>query len=265
MNLKLRKMKLNFKTLLLVVLFFGLYYIIDDLYFRSFRTFINTYINQIGISHTISYLVFGIPLFAGLLFIHPFKDVFNSLGLNGSIKKALIFTILSTLPMLIGFALLFKFNAEVSLNSILISVICAAFFEELYFRGFLFGQLYRYTKLGFIPSVIAGALLFAFVHLYQSQELMELIGIFITTFLGALLFAWLYAEWNNNIWVPIFLHFFMNLFWTLFSAGENALGGYYSNIFRIMTIILVIIITVVYKRKMNIPLEVTKNTIWMKK
>jgi hypothetical protein len=56
----------------------------------------------------------------------------------------------------------------------------------------------------------------------------------------------------------------MNLSWGLFSAGENALGGLYSNVFRIATIALIIILTVVYKRKSNKKFVVNKNTLWMK-
>jgi len=57
----------------------------------------------------------------------------------------------------------------------------------------------------------------------------------------------------------------MNLFFELFSAGENALGGLYMNIFRVLTILLIILITVVYKRKKGIKLEINKGTLWMKK
>ena len=133
------------------------------------------------------------------------------------------------------------------------------------FRGFLFGQLFKKTKLGFVPSVFFGALFFGLIHLYQSTELAELVGIFLITFLGGILFSWAYAEWNYNIWVPIFIHMLMNLSFELFSAGENALGGIYINIFRTMSIILIIAITVIYKKRKKIRLEINKNTIWIKK
>ncbi|MEH6537673.1 MAG: CPBP family intramembrane glutamic endopeptidase [Psychroserpens sp.] len=253
------------KFIVSVLLIFTCYFIIDDMYFNDFRSFINQYINQKGISHIISYLVFGTPLIIGTLLIHRFKNFFGSLGLNSSISKGFLIPLLWTIPMLIGYASLFSFNSEVTLNQILFSGIAAAFFEEVYFRGFLFGQLYRYTKLGFIPSVIAGALLFAIIHLYQSQEFSELLGIFLVTFVGALLFAWLYIEWKNNIWIPIFLHFFMNIFWLFFSVGDNALGGVYANVIRTLTVVLVIVSTIIYKRRKGIPLEINKRTLWLKK
>ncbi len=253
------------KTIVLTVVAFGSYFVLDDLFFSSSRAFINKFINQVGVSHIITYLLFGIPLFIGILWLHDFKKFLSSLGLNGSIVRGMVFPLICTLPMLIGYAAVFKFNSEITLSQILISAAAAAFFEELYFRGFLFGQLYRFTKFGFIPAVIAGAILFALVHLYQSQELATLIGIFLTTFLGAILFAWVYVEWNHNIWIPIFLHFFMNLFWMLFSAGENAFGGIYANIFRVLTIVLAIVLTILYKKKKGIGFEIHSGTIWMKK
>ncbi|MBK6266088.1 CPBP family intramembrane metalloprotease [Marivirga sp. S37H4] len=255
----------SLRVLWITLLSFAIYFVLDDLYFHSLRKWINEYINQIGVSHIITYSVFGIPLLLGSLLIHHFRNLLSSLGLNGSLAKGFLFPLLCTLPMLIGYAIVFEFNPEINLSLILISAVSAAFFEELYFRGFLFGQLYRFTQLGFLPSILLGAIVFALIHLYQSQDPLTLLGIFLTTFLGAILFAWLYAEWNFNIWIPIFLHLFMNLFWMMFSAGENALGGVYSNVFRILTIVLAIVLTILYKRKKGMKLEVTKSTLWMKK
>jgi hypothetical protein len=166
--------------------------------------------------------------------------------------------------MFIGFSICFNYNRDLTTDEILISGVAAAFFEEFIFRGFLFGQLFRYTKLGFIPSILLGAVLFAAMHLYQSNDPLTLIGIFSTTFMGAVLFSWLYVEWNYNLWISIFLHFFMNLAWMIFAVSDNAFGGIYANVFRILTIALAIILTLVYKRKKQIPLNITKENIWMK-
>ena len=244
---------------------FGVYFVLDDIFFNGLRSIINDLVGQMGISHNLTYLLTGIPLFFGIGLIHKKANLFSSLGFTGSLAKGFLFSLYGTLPMLFGYAIVFDFNETIGLNMLLISAIAAAFFEEVYFRGFLFGQLYRFTRLGFIPSVILGALLFGIIHLYQSQDLFTAIGIFITTFVGALLFAWVYVEWSNNIWVPIFIHFFMNLNWMLFTAGDNALGGFYANLFRSISILLIIFSTIFIKRKMGIPLTVTTKTIWMKK
>ena len=67
--------------------------------------------------------------------------------------------------------------------------------------------------------------------------------------MGAGWFAWLFIEWKENLWIPIFLHIFMNLSWVLFEVDNNALGGYVTNIFRIITIALTVIITIIYNKR----------------
>lgn len=166
--------------------------------------------------------------------------------------------------MLAAYSLKFSLNKELSLQTIIINTISSAFFEEVIFRAFLFGILYRFTRLGFLSSVFLGSLLFGLAHLYQSDDVNELIGIFSITFLGSVLFSWIYAEWNFNLWTVIFLHCLMNLYWLIFDVDTNALGGTYANIFRFLTVFLSIFITIIYKRKKKIPLEITKKTWWIK-
>lgn len=161
--------------------------------------------------------------------------------------------------MILGGLFFFELNEEISIANLTAGTIVAGFVEELFYRGFLFGLLYKYTKFGFISSIFLGALLFAMGHLYQSQDTFELIGIFLVTFLGAVLFAWLYIEWSYNLWVPIFLHALMNLSWHIFEMDETALGGILPNIFRGFTIAFAIIFTILYKKNSNQVLEITKD------
>lgn len=252
------------KTIVITYLAFGIYFLLDEIYFKDLRNTLNQVINNGGVSHIIAYLISGIPIYLGAVLIHNRKEFANGFGLSGSILKGIYVPLLFTLPMFIGFAIIFKFNSEINLEEFLIKVVAAAFFEELFFRSFLFGQVFRFTKIGFIPSVLFGALLFGFIHLYQSQEFYESIGIFAITFLGGILFAWVYAEWNYNIWVPVFLHSFMNLSAMMFSATENALGGIYFNVFRTITVLLVILGTIFYKKNKNSKLEVHRQNLWIK-
>ncbi len=249
---------------LVILVTFTIYFVLDTLYFSDLRNWIDGFINQRGISHILTYIISGLPIVVAVLFLHTKNRFFSSLGLNKSILKAIVFALICTLPMFIGFAVFLDFNSQISLNTILINVIAAAIFEELYYRSFLFGQLYRYTRSGFILSVIIGAIVFGLIHLSQGKELGEWIGIFLITFLGGIFFAWLFVEWKNNIWVPIFVHMFMNLSFELFSAGENALGGIYLNIFRIISVTLMIVLTVIYKKRNKEQLEVNKLTLWIK-
>ena len=71
------------------------------------------------------------------------------------------------------------------------------------------------------------------------------------TFIGALYFSWIYAEWNFNIWIPAGLHILMNGAWFIFTmeGTEVAAGGLISNIARIISIVLAIALTVYYHKK----------------
>jgi hypothetical protein len=221
---------------------------------------------MIGISligFLLTYIIVGLPLILGLFLIHKPKEIINSVGLKSGFFKGIIFSFIVTLPMLIGYSICLKFNKDISINSIIVGVISAAFFEELYFRGIFFGQIFRFTKIGFIPSIMICALFFASGHLWQSNDISILTGIFITTFFGAGLFAWLYIEWDNNLWIPMGLHLFMNLHWDLFS-GANALGGKYENVFRIITITLAIVSTLRYKKHKGLKLNINKSNLIIK-
>ncbi len=249
----------------ITVVAFMTYFGISKLYFGEIRAFLDRFIGQLGVSHILTYVIVGIPVLIALIILHGKNQLFRSIGFEASISRALKFSLLCTVPMLLGYAIVFDYNSDFSINHLMITVIAAALFEEIYFRGFLYGQIYRYTNLGFIPSVLVGAVIFGLVHIYQGNELHEVIGVFLVTFMGGVLYAWVFTEWKFNLWVPIFLHLFMNLFWGLFSAGSNALGGVYSNVFRIITIVLIITLTIRYKTKRNIKLEINRRTLWMKK
>src|SRR5690606_38986627 len=171
---KIRKAKLMKKTakiLIITLISFGAYFLIDETYFKEIRKWFHGLINQWGISHIMAYLIVGLLILVGILILSKQDKFFFSVGLHQSLFLiGIVYSLLCTLPMFIGYALLFDFNTAFSLNSFLVTVIAAALFEELYYRGFLFGQLYRYTNLGFIPSVLIGAILFGLMHLYQGDR-----------------------------------------------------------------------------------------------
>lgn len=252
------KSKETLKIVLLVLLSFAAYYVLF-LNFRPIKTGLDKITHQGLISYIITYLIIGIPIFIGTFFIDNKTNIFKSLGLSSGILTALWTSLLFTLPMFIGGLVFFKFNRQIVVENLIAGTIVAGFMEELYFRGFLFGQLFRKTILGFIPSILFGAIMFASGHLYQSQNLAELAGIFLITFSGAVFFAWLYVEWNYNLWVPVLTHTLMNLSWSLFELDDTALGDVKANIFRGLTILTAIVFTLLYKRHHNQKLLINRN------
>lgn len=186
---------------------------------------------------------------------YGFKNILNNTGLNKGMLTGLIFSIISVLPMIISSAIIGNIDSTLNFGNLIRKTLFAGFFEEYLFRGFLFGILFRKLKWGFIPASILGAIIFGVGHIYQGNAPIETIGIFSITAMGAVWFAWLYIEWENNLWIPIFLHITMNLSWILFEVSNNALGGIYTNIFRSVTIALTITITVYYHKKRELKIN----------
>jgi membrane protease YdiL (CAAX protease family) len=201
-------------------------------------------ISSAFVQYAVVYGWYILPAIVTYMLLFKAFDFWKSLGLDGNAIKAFIFAILATSPMLISSAIVGEITDKIGVLGIIERTVIAGFTEEFLFRAFLFGLLFRYLKMGFIVSAGLGALVFGAGHLYQGENLATSLGVFGITFLGALWFSWLYAEWNYNIWIPAFLHMLMNLSWILFYVSENALGGGLVNIFRILTIAITVIVTI---------------------
>lgn len=199
----------------------------------------------------VRYLISIFPLVPVLWMIHPAKRILPSLGLDKRIGKGLALSFVFTLPMLLSFPFIGRFDPSLSWDFVLKTTFLAAFFEETVFRGFMFGQLYRHTRSGFFISSLLPALLFGAGHLYQGNDLLSSASTFLITFAGSILFGWLYISWDRNLWVPIWLHTFMNLYWTLFpmNGNEHAAGNIVSNLIRALCIFLALYMTLRHKKK----------------
>lgn len=200
---------------------------------------------------TVMHVIVCLPVVIVLLFLHGRKDFPRSLGLDGNFIKGIVFALISTLPLFISFPVVGDFNGGLTWDKLVRSAFIAAFFEEVIFRGFIFGQLFRYCKIGFWWSVIIPSLLFGSIHLYQGSDPLSSLAAFGVTFIGGLFFSWIYVKWDFNLWCPVGLHFFMNMSWLLFTVEGNsvAAGGVVSNVFRILSVVVAIVLTNVYLRK----------------
>ncbi len=56
-----------------------------------------------------------------------------------------------------------------------------------------------------------------------------MLGVTGITTLGGAFFAWLFVRWNDNLWVPIGVHLFLNAWWELFAVSQNAIGNWEAN------------------------------------
>ena len=257
------KLDQEHKALIFTIAGFAVYLLLRE-YFAPIKEQLDK-ITQNGLANYIlTYAILGTPIYIGAYIINPKLSIIRNLGLYHNPIKPFMIALLFSMPMFLGGFAFFKLNGDFSVPNLIAGSIVIGIVEELFFRGFLFGQLFKYTRLGFISSIVLGAIVFASGHLYQSHDTVELIGIFSVTFMGAVLFAWLFVEWNYNLWIPIFLHALMNLSWHVFEMDPTALGGVLPNVFRGLTISLAIVFTIMYKRRRKLDLIITKNKLLRK-
>ena len=70
-------MKKQTRIIAITFLAFGLYFVLDELYFGAARKWIDGAIGQLGVSHLVAYFIFGIPLYVGTLLLHRFRQCFR--------------------------------------------------------------------------------------------------------------------------------------------------------------------------------------------
>jgi uncharacterized protein len=204
----------------------------------------------------------SIPLLViGLL--HGFSNMFKEAGWQANLLRGFGVAFVCTLPMLIGYAVMFGVK-PFEWTPLLVGSLLVGVGEETLFRGFLFGQLFRHGRWGFLTAVLFQGVLFGAGHLWQGRSFGETAGVFGITFMGGLWFAWMMVEWRWNIWVPAFLHALMNAYWDIFDVANSAAGGLWANVFRFSTVALAIGLTVFYIRK-NRSQVVNKHNLWVNK
>ena len=196
-------------------------------------------------------LYYLVPAVIILLIFHKPSQLGEELGLNKNAGKAFFYAFLFTMPMLIGYMLPGNYDEHHSVWRNLLSAFKDGFREEVFYRAFLFGQLFRRARWGFIPAVAVNAGLFGISHLCQAKDVGDSLAVFGITFAGAVWFAWLFIEWNDNLWLPVSMHFLMNFYWDLFNVSDTAIGGLMLNLPRVLTIALSVIFTIRMIRKRN--------------
>ena len=98
--------------------------------------------------------------------------------------RGFIYAFVCVLPMLLYAVVFGKWNSNSSLWYLFNATVIAGFFEELFFRGILMGQLFRYAKWGFVPSMLIASVIFGIGHIYQGADLVSSILAGVVTGLG---------------------------------------------------------------------------------
>lgn len=163
------------------------------------------------------------------------------LGLRAPAARAAGLALAATLPMALVFALTHELAPDPA-PEILYGSLLSPLAEELVFRGFVFGQLWRHAGWGLWPSIAVSSLAFGWGHAEDAASLVEGLGLLLLTGLGAAIFAWLYSRWGTLV-APLALHVLMNLCWSLWRVGDGALAGWFPFALQLTTVALALALT----------------------
>ncbi len=177
---------------------------------------------------------------------------FGELGMIKPIHIGLGFGFVATLPMLAVFLIFCKLRSDLNAVNLIGGAVTYVFAEELLFRGYLFRQLYRKAGWNIWVAAISVGVLFGALHLanrvVQDMPIAGQFGTVAIISVGGVLFAWVYAMWDDNLWIPFGLHGFMNFWFAVFTVGDNPLGGWVLNSSRVLTAVLAVFITLYVTR-----------------
>ena len=173
-----------------------------------------------------------------------------ALGLTGSFPVALAFAGGCSLIVLAGIAITspLALSSQLPLELMRGAVLPGAA-EEVLFRAFLFGFLYRFAGWGFVPAALLSAAVFGADHLYRDWDALEAGAIALLTGVGGLWWSWLLVEWRWNAWIPIVFHVLLNAWWTAFDVSDSALGGAWEIGLRLACMAVSIAVTVILARR----------------
>lgn len=198
-------------------------------------------------------LGYGLYLAAPLAVAAVLRDprrAFASLGLAAPALPAFAFAAACSAPVLVWIA---ATSTPVPLERLPLDLVRQALLpgiaEELLFRAFLFGFLFRYAGWGFLPAALLSALIFGFEHVYQGGDALQALGIAVLTGVGGLWWAWLLVEWRWNLWVPIAFHVLLNAYWSAFDVADDAVGPAMSVVLRLACIALSVAATLALARR----------------
>ena len=173
------------------------------------------------------------------------RSVPDWLGLARSPVPALRLVGTALIPLYLVFAVTQPLARDVASVGVFYLAFIGPLAEEIAFRGVAFGLLRRMAGWPFWIAALPPAIVFGLGHAnpFVVSPTLDDIMTFAITASGAFLFSWLYERWHFNLWVPVFLHAFMNFAWSLFRVGEGAFAGWLPAAMQVTSVTLAILLT----------------------
>ena len=173
-----------------------------------------------------------------------------ALGLHHSPLRGLAFALLLTAPLAITYGATTPLRTDDAVwREVAHYAVMGGAAEEVLYRAFLFGLLFRFARWGFLPAALLGAAIFGAAHAYQGETAAEIAGVVAITAIGGVWFAWLLAEWRFDAWVPIGFHVLMNAWFNLFDVSETALLPLAGEVARAAVVLGSVIVTILLARR----------------
>lgn len=171
--------------------------------------------------------------------------ILDWIGLTASPMPAIRVVGLALIPSYLVFALTQPVSHDVVSYAVAYLAFIDPFIEEVIYRGAAFGLLRRIAGWPFWLAAGLPAVFFGLGHAnpFTVSPSLDTIMTFTITFSGAIIFSWLYERWKFNLWVPVFLHAFMNFAWNLFNVGDGAFAGWLPLAMQITSMTLAILLT----------------------
>lgn len=208
----------------------------------------------------VSHIYMCVPLLFGMWLFYGIRGVPGGLGLKLKPRKKSWLVFIFALPVLVQLILLPASDYQESILELLIWAVTISFFDELAYRGFLFGLLFRKDRRGFVPSAGIYALFKVPELLHSGTPFSQMLGLFSLSLLFGLLYAWLYVEWKYNLWVPIFLHILI-----LFGqgiSGPDRMPGVNPQVLLLLMAFVAVGVTLLYKQISGERFEIRSGNLW---
>ena len=189
-----------------------------------------------------------LPILTAMLVAGPRKWA-SAIGLDGSIWAAAKVGLISTAILPIAYVFIAPFSSGNIVFEIVTGAVYPGIGEEIFYRGMLFGLLFRFAGWGFLPAALLGATIFGIGHFYQGNSVLDFLGIFGITAIAAIWWSWMYIEWDNNIWVPAGLHILMNGYFEIFDVADGTLGSWSFFFIRAVVALVSIALTIRHAKR----------------
>ena len=173
-----------------------------------------------------------------------------ALGLDRSPLRGLAFALLLTAPLAITYGATTPLRTDEAVwREVAHYAVMGGAAEEVLYRAFLFGLLFRFARWGFLPAALLVAAIFGAAHVYQGETAAEAASIALVTGVGGVWFAWLLAEWRFDAWVPISFHVLMNAWFNVFDVSETALLPLAGEVARAGVVLGSVVVTILLARR----------------